>query len=632
MAKDEQAPATMLYPRDPSLDPQLVWKGKDEQDRQDLAVPVVPIYIQEKIQPQALIDDLPRVAANPAVAQMDFFGDFDGVDENWESKVEFYQHQQAWSNRLILGDSLLAMTSLAEKEGLRGKVQTIYIDPPYGIKFGSNWQVSTRKRDVKDGNVADATRQPEQVKAFRDTWQLGIHSYLSYLRDRLVAARDLLTESGSVFVQIGDENVHLVRNLMDEVYGSENFISQITFAKTTGATTALLAGTADYLIWYAKSKEQVKYRALLREKDLTEDRNFRYLETIDGVRRPMTGKEMADQMALPLGSRTFRGNPLTSQSGSTTTRFTYQYEGEAFSPKSGGWKTNLKGMTRLYHARRLMGLGHTLTYVRFADDYNYQVLNDIWMDTKQSGFGDSKTYVVQTMDRVIERCVLMTTDPGDLVLDPTCGSGTTAYVAEQWGRRWITIDTSRVALALARTRLMAAKFPYYLLTDTPEGIKKETDLTGQVPPPYPTNSDIRKGFVYKRVPHVTLKSIANNPDIHESMSREQIDAAIAKHAEFETLYDQPYEDSKRVRVTGPFTVESLSPHRVLAPGDENMDGVLSPEEEARQGDFATMILENLRKAGVQNGFKGERLTFERLDPFPGQWINATGEYTESDGA
>ncbi|MGH9434317.1 MAG: site-specific DNA-methyltransferase, partial [Terriglobia bacterium] len=479
VAEDERQPRKMLYPRDPSLDPQLVWKGKDEQDSKDLEVPVVPVYIQEKIHPQALVEDLRRTSQEGQPAQADLFADFNGI--KFDELVDFYHHEQNWSNRMILGDSLLVMTSLAEKEGLKGKVQMIYIDPPYGIRFGSNWQVSTRKRDVKDGKGEDMTRQPEQIRAFRDTWELGIHSYLAYLRDRLVAARELLTESGSVFVQIGDENVHLVRSLLDEIFGSENFCGQIAFRKTTGKGSALLDNTYDVLLWYAKKREQVKYRKQFVERLLNEDENLRFIEMADGARRALSEDEWFHPDQLPEGARPFRPNPLTSQSASSTTLFTYSLDGNSFAPGKGGWKTNLEGMKALERANRLMAVGNTLCFVRYLDDFQFKPINDIWDDTRQSGFSDPKMYVVQTMTRVIARCLLMTTDPGDLVLDPTCGSGTTAYVAEQWGRRWITIDTSRVALALARTRLMAARFPYYLLADSPEGIRKEAEITGRLP-------------------------------------------------------------------------------------------------------------------------------------------------------
>jgi adenine-specific DNA-methyltransferase len=636
VADEELAPKTMLYPRDPSLDPQLVWKGKDKQDREDLTVPVVPIYIQEKIHPQAIINALPRIEQTGDV-QPNLFSDFNGLEGDFEKQIDFYSQkddrQKHWSNRMILGDSLLVMTSLAEKEGLRGKVQAIYLDPPYGIKFGSNWQVSTRKRDVKDGKPEDATRQPEQVRAFRDTWKLGIHSYLAYLRDRLIVARELLTDTGSVFVQIGDENVHLVRALMDEVLGSENFCSLIVYKKTTGAGspsgyTDVLPAVYDQLVWYSKDRANVKYNRLFREKRLGEEgaSQYTWIELPDSTRRQVTGDEVVTSE-----SRIFAHGDMTSQTGADTTTFAVSLDGQTFRPSKGGWKTNSSGMARLIAARRLMALGNSLRYIRFYKDFPLAPRTNLWDDTITSGFGDPKLYAVQTLSKVVERCVLMTTDPGDLVLDPTCGSGTTAHIAEQWGRRWITCDTSRVALALARTRLMGARYPYYLLADSPEGIKKETELTGQRPPDYKTEGDIRKGFIYRRVPHVTLKSIANNPDIKEGMTREQIDAAIARHADTETLFDQPYEDNKRVRVSGPFTVESLSPHRVLSTADENQDGTVSEQEAQQQQDFATMILDNLKKSGVQNTRKSERLTFDRLDPYAGTWLNAAGEYTDAEG-
>lgn len=626
VVEEELAPKTMLYPRDPSLDPQLVWKGKDEQDRADIAVPIVPIYIQEKIHPQAIIDALPR-AEQPDENQNTLFADFNGGPHDFDQKVEFYHHEQNWSNRLILGDSLLVMTSLAEKEGLKSKVQAIYLDPPYGIKFGSNWQVSTRKRDVKDGKAEDTTRQPEQVRAFRDTWKLGIHSYLAYLRDRLVVARDLLTDTGSVFVQIGDENVHLVRNVLDEVFGSENFCGQITFKKTSGTGAELLDLIADYVLWYAKDKQKIKFRRLYLDKELggAGGDSYKLVETPDGKRRAYRDDDDLSTVRL------FRGSPLTSERPTQgADLLEYEFEGVRYTPGKGTFKTDKNGLDRLRWANRLFARRTSLEYVRYLDDFPVFPLASLWMDT-QSGSGMDKVYVVQTNTKVVERCLLMTTDPGDLVLDPTCGSGTTAYVAEQWGRRWITCDTSRVALALARTRLMAAKYSYYLLADSPEGIKKEADLTAKMPPEYKTESDIRKGFVYKRVPHVMLKSIANNPDIKEGMTREQIDAAIARHAEPETLYDQPYEDHKRLRVCGPFSVESLSPHRVLSTADENQDGTVTEKEARKHQDFATMILENLRKAGVQNTRKSERLTFDRLDPYAGAWLHAAGEYTDAGG-
>ncbi|MEW6672504.1 MAG: site-specific DNA-methyltransferase [Thermodesulfobacteriota bacterium] len=624
VAEDEAAPKTMLYPRDPSLDPQLVWKGKDDQDREDLAVPVVPIYIQEKIHPRAIISALPR-KTQPGDSQLDLFADFNGGPEGFEQKIDFYRHDQNWSNRMILGDSLLVMTSLAEKEGLKGKVQTIYFDPPYGIKFGSNWQVSTRKRDVKDGKAEDATRQPEQVRAFRDTWKLGIHSYLAYLRDRLSAARDLLTETGSVFVQISEENLHLIRCVLDEVFGSENFLSQINYATTGGFDTLTLSRIGDHLIWYAKDKKHIKYRQLFDEKGSALDQQkskYDQIELKDGNRRALA--RLDREKGIPAGARIYRLDNLFGQ-GAPDQSTPFEYKGVIYNPpKNNHWKPNYPdGLARIAIARRIQVTGKSLAYVRFLDDLSVQPINNTWTDisgTVQSR-SEGKIFVVQTSTTLLQRCLLMTTDPGDLVLDPTCGSGTTAYVAEQWGRRWITCDTSRVALALARTRLMAAKYPYYLLADSPEGIKKEAELTGKFPPPHATESDIRKGFVYKRVPHVTLKSIANNPDIREGMTRKGIDEAISRHADTETLFDQPYEDSKTLRVTGPFTVESLSPHRVLATDAEKQD-------RQETADFAEMILENLRKAGIQNTRKNERLKFDTLDSFAGSWIHAAGTYTE----
>lgn len=628
VADEELTPMTMLYPRDPSLDPQLVWKGKDEQDREDLAVPVVPVYIQEKIHPQALIEALPRIEKQ-ASDQPNLFADFNGGPKEFDQKVDFYHYEQNWSNRMILGDSLLVMTSLAEKEKLKGKVQTIYIDPPYGIKFGSNWQVSTRKRIVKDGKADNATRQPEQIRAFRDTWKLGIHSYLAYLRDRLVVARELLTETGSVFVQIGDENVHLVRNLLDEVFGSENFIALITFRTKIPLGTTFIAGVCDYLLWYGKDKSHTKYRRIFTPKNISEDSQFNMVQLPNYERRSLTSAEQADPSMLPYGSRVFTSLDLSSSGLTESCVFPFVFREKQYTPTTGkSWKTNLHGMKGLLNANRLHATANALRYVLFYDDFPVMELPNIWDNI----FGATgKIYVVQTNESVVQRCLLMTTDPGDLVLDPTCGSGTTAFVAEQWGRRWITCDTSRVALALARTRLMTAKYPYYLLADSAEGIQKEAELTGKVPPAHKTDGDIRRGFVYKRIPHVTLGSIANNPEIKEGLTREQIDAAIAKYAESETLFDQPYEDNKRVRVCGPFSVESLSPHRVLTTADDEQTGTVGEQEARKQQDFAAMILENLKKAGVQNTRKHERLTFERLDSYAGVWLNAAGEYTDADG-
>ena len=694
VAAEETAPRQVLYPRDPSLDPQLVWKGKDEQDRDEkFTVPAVPIYIQEKVHPQAIIqnflEDYRRMkASGDGVAetftyQCSLFDDFNGLPEEFDQRVDFYHHDQNWSNRMVLGDSLLVMTSLAEKEGLKGKVQMIYLDPPYGIKFNSNWQVSTRKRNVTDGKAEDLTRQPEQVKAFRDTWKLGIHSYLSYLRDRFTVARELLTESGSIFVQIGDENVHLVRCVMDEVFGSENYISQILFRTTANLTGTYLGRNSDSLLWYAKGVELAKYRQLFEPRTYEDDIGGRYsrYELPDKSRHTMSKSQRKDISLLPEGARIYRHGDLTSQEPTPTGTVNFNYQGQTFHPgNSRHWTTTVTGLRRLDRAQRLAApTSNSLTYIRYLDDFPVAERTNIWSDTQTGAFTESKVYVVQTNTKVIERCLLMTTDPGDLVLDPTCGSGTTAYVAEQWGRRWITCDTSRVALALARTRLMAARYPYYLLADSPEGRAKEAEITGVRLPEGPSSNDVRLGFVYTRVPHITLKSIANNEEIdaiyaawqakmeplraeinaaadttweeweiprsHDDPTiaalldrwwtmrrtrQKEIDASIARRADTEYLYDQPYEDKKRVRVTGPFTVESLSPHRVL-PADEDRDGVVTPTEAVRQQDFTTIILDNLRVAGVQNTQKGERLRFETLEPYAGKWLQAVGTYREADG-
>ncbi|MDA8360168.1 MAG: site-specific DNA-methyltransferase, partial [Actinomycetota bacterium] len=630
-------PIPVRYPRDPTLDPQLVWKGKDDLDGEDLVADAPAIYIQEKIDPRVIIENLRDTAARPHdEPQLSLFDTFDGLGDL--DLVDFYRHQANWSNRMILGDSLNVMASLAEREALRGKVQMIYIDPPYGIKFGSNWQASARKRDIKDGKLEDASREVEQIKAFRDTWELGIHSYLTYLRDRLTVARDLLTESGSVFVQIGDENVHLVRSLMDEVFGSENFVIQIAFKKTSavgsfaGGTT-LLPGTSDYLVWFAKDKEYVKYRQVYLDKDLdgAGAGAYRLVEESDGRSRPLRREEL---VTGKIAGRPFRASPLTSDMVRTgqTTVFPVELAGEIFTPGTKGWKTNPPGMAKLVQAQRIFITGRTISYRRYLDDFPAFPLTNLWTDT-QSGSGMEKVYVVQTNTKIVERCLLMTSDPGDLILDPTCGSGTTANVAEQWGRRWITIDTSRVALALARQRVMGARFPYYLLADSPEGRKKESELSAEPLPPTETTGDIRHGFVYERVQHITLKSIANNPDIKEGMSRAEIDAAIRRHAEYELLYDKPYEDPKKVRVAGPFTVESLSPHRSLAFAGSAVDGtgalntdkaVPSPDGAVGDSSFEQTILANLRAAGIQNGRRNERLSFDSVEPYAGVHVQAVG--------
>jgi adenine-specific DNA-methyltransferase len=693
VSKEAQDPVRVAYERrNKDLDPQLVWRGKDTQDWSDLVVHAPPLYIQEKVHPKALIDDLLRQTKESehesGQTTADLFSDFNGIPKGVD-KTEFYQHDQNWSNRMILGDSLQVMASLAEREGLRGKVQCIYFDPPYGIKFNSNFQWSTTSRDVKDGKADHITREPEQVKAFRDTWRDGLHSYLTYLRDRLTVARDLLTDSGSIFVQIGDENVHRVRALMDEVFGEANCVTTITILKTTSNTTQFLAGVSDSILWYAKSLSSLKYRGLYREKLFGQDGSAEYTQVLlrNGVKRALTMPEKRGEVSLEEGSKVFRLDNLTSQSRSETTYFDYTWEGKTLGPGSGGWKTNIIGMNRLAKGGRLRTrqVGNTITYVRFIEDFPAIPYSNLWTDVS-SGFNayQPKTYVVQTNERIVERCILMATDPGDLVLDPTCGSGTSADMGEQWGRRWITIDTSRVALALARARIMGARYPFYVLADSREGQAKEAEVTRTAPSSQPVHGDVRHGFVYERVPHITLKSIANNAEIdviwdkwqamleplreklnvalnrswqewqipHEAEAKwsdaakklhadwwvariarqKEVDASIAARAEFEYLYDKPYEDKKKVRVAGPFTVESLSPHRVLGV-DEN-DELIDPKRQAAGADeaqsFAQMVLENLKSAGVQQAHKEDRIVFTSLVPWSGDLVCAEGRYREGD--
>ena len=707
IATQEQiAPKQIRYPRNTDLDPQLVWRGKDEQDWSDLVVNAPPLYIQEKVHPKVLIDDLLRTTKerefDAGQTTADLFSDFNGIPKGAD-KTEFYQHDQNWTNRMILGDSLQVMASLAEREGLRGKVQCIYFDPPYGIKFNSNFQWSTTSRDVKDGKADHITREPEQVKAFRDTWRDGIHSYLTYLRDRLTVARDLLTESGSIFVQIGDENVHRVRAVMDEVFGDENFVNMVFVQKSGGFSAGKLDSIGDYVIWYAKARDFIKYRQLFDSKADAKSglSNYPSLKLQDHQERNLTKQEKSDTSLLPHGSKLFGIHSITSaRAPGAGDVLEFEFEGRKFSPGTRTFTTDSKGLRVLAKAGRLKATPGRLGYVRYFDDFSAVAMGNNWNDTR----GDmGMLYIVQTSTKVIERCILMATDPGDLVLDPTCGSGTTATVAEQWGRRWITIDTSRVALALARARIMGARYPFYLLADSREGQIKEAEVTRTAPSTQPVQGNIRHGFVYERVPHITLKSIANNAEIdviwdkwqatleplreklnaalkanwqeweiprelpgtastvenikNDSASRtvdggqeakklltawwqariarqREIDASIAAKAEFEYLYDKPYGNNKAVRVAGPFTVESLSPHRMLGvdEDDELIDTLNEPQAEyrARQS-FPQMILDNLKTAGVQQAHKADRITFTSLTPWPGEGaVCAEGRYMEGD--
>ncbi len=693
------APVTVAFERrDADLDPQLIWRGKYGPDgiageNGELLVKAAPLYIQEKVHPKALIDDLRRESearAQKSAAseqeQFSLFADFNGLPEGAD-KTEFYRHEQNWANRLILGDSLQVMAGLAEREGLRGQVQCIYFDPPYGIKFNSNFQWSTTSRDVKDNKADHITREPEQVKAFRDTWRDGIHSYLSYLRDRFIVARDLLTESGSIFVQIGDENVHRVRAVLDEVFGEENFVSQITIQTTTGFLSSYISNMSDFVLWYAKNKDFTQYHAPYYRKTFKlGDGNAKWLMFDDFSYRGVSAQEKQGIIPIPENTKLYKPDNIISQ-GSATEKQPFLFHGKIYDTwgKNSHWKANYPtGMNRLGKAGRIHIADNSIQYVRYHDDFNVSVYGNIWNDTGTGNFTDEKLYVVQTNIKIIERCILMATDPGDLVLDPTCGSGTTAYVAEQWGRRWVTIDTSRGALALARSRIMGARYPYYLLADSPEGQKKEAELAQKPVPDRPTYGNIRHGFVYERVPHITLKSIANNAEIdviwekwqqkleplREKLNaalgttweewkipreadeawpqatakihadwwaarvarQKEIDASIAAKADFEFLYDKPYVDNKKVRVAGPFTVESLSPHRILTV-DENDDIVDPLERAVRDGaqDFASMILEELKRSGVQQAHKEDKIVFTALKGWPGvRYINAEGRYMEGE--
>jgi adenine-specific DNA-methyltransferase len=688
---DQVARKEIRYPRNTDLDPQLVWRGKDYQDWSDLVVQAPPLYIQEKVHPKVLIDDLLRESkgtkAQGAASQIDLFADFNGVAEGAD-RTDFYQHDQNWTNRMILGDSLQAMASLAEREGLRGKVQCIYIDPPYGVKFNSNFQWSTTNRDVRDGNAGHITREPEQVKAFRDTWRDGINSYLTYLRDRLTVARDLLADSGSIFVQIGNENVHRLRSLLEEVFGEDNAVALLVVQKTTSATNITIPEICDFVLWFAKRKEAVKYRALYRTKSHADGgaHHYNLVGNVDGSVRVATEREREGAVTLDAGEDFVTLSDLQSagmgreKGEGAASWFPVRLAGREFRPtEKTRWKTNEQGMARLILAGRVSIQKTTIRYKRRLSDFSVYALHNIWSDI---GGAPDRRYVVETTPKILERCILMATDPGDLVLDPTCGSGTTATVAEQWGRRWITIDTSRVALALARARIMGARYSFYLLADSRDGQQKEAELARAAPSSQPVHGNIRQGFVYERVPHVTLKSIVDNTEIDviwESWQtkleplrlslnaalnkswqdweiprdpddtwpdaakkfhsdwwqarvarQKEIDKSIGAKAEFEYLYDRPYSDPRTIRVAGPFTVESLSPHRTLGvdENDELIDPLQAKESGARS--FEQMILENLHAAGVQQAHREGRITFEALAPWPGEMVCAEGRYREGE--
>ena len=580
-------------------DPELYWLNKYNNDdettqRSDLRVDIRSLYVHEQIRPEMLINSLYRINEQKRNEEQVSLFDNEGFDapnaiEDELARVtEYYRHTDKWKNRLVQGDSLLVMNSLLKREGMAGKVQCIYMDPPYGIKYGSNWQMKLNSRDVKD-NDQNVSGEPEMIKAFRDTWELGIHSYLSYLRDRLVLARELLTESGSVFVQISDENVHLMRNVLDEIFGGENFVSQIPFRKKLmplGANT--LEGMCDYIIWYAKNIENVKYTALYKPSIPKKESRWTNVMLPNGERRKLTQKDDVSQ--LPIGSRVYRLVSQRAPSFSEANVYSYLFRGKTYVPPKGGcWVTSKEKMKRLEELNRLEAEGDNLSYVYFHDDFPFSKVNNFWDDTSPV---QGKQYVVQTSLLPIQRCLLMTTDPGDLVLDPTCGSGTTAYVAEQWGRRWITIDTSRIALNIAKKRLTTAVFPYYELFDKS------------------AEPDIRQGFVYKTVPHITLKSLANN-----------------EPAEEEVLYDQPIEDKKRMRVSGPFTVETLQSYDVTSPEDVTLSAT-ETDENLR---FQQRIFSHLQANGIRNGDRTQQAKFISVEAVANPYLNAKGIYRDEDG-
>lgn len=589
---------------DRGRDPELYWLGKyvndnEETQSSDLKVDTRSLYRHEEIRPEMLINQLYTLKEDEKAANMvSLFGNElpkTVYEDELQRITEYYQHNADWRNRLIQGDSLLVMNSLLQREGMAGRVQMIYIDPPYGIKYGSNWQMKLNNRDVKD-NDESLSGEPEMIKAFRDTWELGIHSYLSYLRDRLVLARELLTESGSCFVQISDDNVHLVRCLMDEVFGSENFVSQIIYTKTSSFTTTTISNVADFILWYAKDVNLIKMRKLFAEKDFRDDSHYNTIEMPDGKRITITEWEKKNGIELhshnkPKGSRIIRVGDLCSQ-GNTGIPQPFEFNGKIYYPvRDRHWSaTYPTGMERLKELGRIIATENNLQYIRYFEDFPYMEINNIWTDVLGiQSRKDPKVYVVQSATKPIQRCILMTTDPGDLVLDPTCGSGTTAYVAEQWGRRWITIDTSRIALNIAKKRLITAVFPYYELFD------KE-------------NGNIRQGFVYKTVPHITLKSLANDLEPDE-----------------EILYDQPKEDKKKIRVSGPFTVETLQSFNVVNPD------AIGIEERNEAEDFQERIFAHLKSSGIRNGAKNEQAIFYNMEVVSNPYLNAKGYYKDAEG-
>ena len=557
--RDETPVKQLSY--DAHLDPQLVWAGKVERD--EVNVPAPSVHVHEELSAQKIVG-----AVRQQRLQQPLF-DVNTLDP--DKAVEFYQHDLNWSNRMILGDSLAVMASLVERERMAGTVQCVFMDPPYGIKYQSNFQPGITNRNVTDGRDDDLTREPEMIQAYRDTWELGVHSYLTYLRDRFTVARELLAESGSIFVQIGEENVHRIRVLLDEVFGADNFVSQITFVTTSGAGApgdlTTLPATCNYLVWYARNRGGMKFQPLYSKREVGRlaDPKYSYLELADGSRRPMTAEERRGTVELPEGSRRYRLDNLTSQTAGETTTFPVEIDGRDFRPRKGGWKTNAEGMTRLQAGKRVVVTGNTLSYVRYLDDFMGVPITNVWTDVSSGDVSD-KRYVVQTNPRVVARCIQMTSDPGDLVVDPTCGSGTTALVAEQYGRRWITMDTSRVAMSIARERILTSTFPYYALRD-------ET-------------RDVDGGFIFEELDRVTLRSIARG-----------------EGPEKVTLVDQPKVDTKKTRVSGPFTVEALSRYAI----DPSSEAPARAAEES--SDHVEVLLGALRTQGIPRpGKKPAKIT------------------------
>lgn len=570
------------YEFDPHMDPQLQWAGKTE--RTSFEVPTVSLHVHERIDPRRILDEVTREDDSP---QMSMFED--ERKKPLREAIEFYKHNENWSNRLIAGDSLLVMNSLLEKEAMAGKVQMIYFDPPYGIKYGSNFMPFTNKRDVKDGKDEDLSSEPEMLKAFRDTWELGIHSYLAHIRDRMLLAKELLTDSGSVFVQIGDENVHSVRMILDEIFGTQNCISHITVKKTSGLGSDNLKNVSDHILWYTKERKLIKSRKIFKIKQVGAigATGFQYLELKNGEFRRLKESEISNSESIPDGSRIFALGDLSSSGATASCIYDFKLNGKVFKPTKGkSWKTTEAGMTTLSKKGRIFERENSINYKRYFDDFPVFEIDNVWTDL--SGGSGSNIYVVQTSPSIIQRCMLMSTDPGDLVLDITCGSGTTAYVAEQWGRRWMTCDSSRIALTLAKQRLMTATFDFYQLAHPAQGVDS--------------------GFKYKTVPHVTLKSIANNEPPAQ-----------------ETLYDQPLVDNKRVRITGPFTVEAVpAPVVKNAADDVDVEETDFVVEHTRATTRREDWIAELLKTGVR-GKSGDKMEFLSIENLPGtSFVQAVG--------